>query len=157
LLLPGLIFSVFRRLGVGRQVSWWWMWLLASGWCYVLQASTTHNDSIATIYVLAAVDLALRSKETNRVGDLWLSLLAIALATAIKQTNIPLVLLWLVAAAPSLGLALKHRLSSLGIALLAALVSTLPTTVLNVQETGTWTGMPLMNWEPSTIGSWQLY
>lgn len=33
LMLPGLIFSVFVRLQVPRRVAWWWMWLLASGWC----------------------------------------------------------------------------------------------------------------------------
>ena len=63
LMLPGLIFSVFTRLQVRPRVAWWWMWLLASGWCYVLQASSDMNDSFAVIYALASVDFALRAQE----------------------------------------------------------------------------------------------
>ncbi len=29
LFLPGLIFSVFNGLGIGKRISWWWMWGLA--------------------------------------------------------------------------------------------------------------------------------
>ena len=63
-----------------KKVAWWWMWLLASGWCFALQAGSIANDSFAAIYILAAVDLALRARETKSVSDLWLSLLAAALA-----------------------------------------------------------------------------
>jgi hypothetical protein len=100
LMLPGLIFSVLTRLQVRPRVAWWWMWLLAAGWCFVLQAGSIANDSFAAIYILAAVDLALRAREKKSVTDLWLSLLAAALTTGTKQTNIPLALLWLIAAWP---------------------------------------------------------
>ena len=35
LFLPGLVFSVFGRLGIQRRVAWWWMWTLPAGFCYV--------------------------------------------------------------------------------------------------------------------------
>ena len=63
LMLPGLIFSVFTRLQVRPRVAWWWMWFLASGWCFALQAGSVDNDSLAAVYILAAVELALRARE----------------------------------------------------------------------------------------------
>ena len=70
LLLPGLIFSVFTRLQVRPRVAWWWMWFLAAGWCFALQAGSTDNDSLAAVYILAAVDLALRARERKFCGGL---------------------------------------------------------------------------------------
>jgi len=142
LLLPGLIFSVFVRIGVRPRVAWWWMWLLPSGWCFVFQASSTVNDSFAVIYALAAVDFALRARRNERPGDLWLSLLAAALLTGTKQTAIPLALLWLIAVAPA-GRMIGRRLAATAlVGLLALLVSGVPTMVLNKMYTGTISGMP---------------
>ena len=59
LLLPGLTFSFLKSLGVRPRVAWWWMWLLASGWCFAFQASSTVNDSFAGVYALAGVVLTL--------------------------------------------------------------------------------------------------
>jgi hypothetical protein len=142
LLLPGLIFSVFIRMGVRRRVSWWWMWVLSSGWCYVLQAGSFHNDSMAVIYALAAVSLALRAVERQSLEDLWLSLLAAALVTGVKQTDIPLALLWLVAAWPCRRLFLNRPLSSIAVGAFGLLVSALPMVILDLKHTGTWTGIP---------------
>src|SRR5580698_9604047 len=75
-LLPGIIFSFLRRMQVVPRVAWWWSWLLASGWCYALQSCSTNNDALATVYVLAAIDFALRARSSGRISDLWLSLLA---------------------------------------------------------------------------------
>lgn len=84
LMLPGLIFSVFKRLGVRARVAWWWMWLLTSGWCYAMQAASDVNDSFGAIYALASVDLALRAREKNYLPDLWLAILSVALLTGGK-------------------------------------------------------------------------
>ncbi|HEU6447999.1 MAG TPA: hypothetical protein VFV23_06145 [Verrucomicrobiae bacterium] len=154
LMLPGLIFSVFTRLQVRLRVAWWWMWLLSSGWCFVLQASSIANDSFAAIYILAAVDLALRAREKNSVGDLWLSYLAAALVTGTKQTNIPLVALWAVAACPARSLFLKRPLSSLGVAVIGVLVSIVPVCVFNYQHYGTW--MPLDSSGIGKLGQFKL-
>ena len=142
LMLPGLIFSVFTRLRVRPRVAWWWAWLLSSGWCYAMQAGSVGNDSFAVIYALAAVDLALRAKARGRVGDLWLSLLAVALLTNTKQTNLPLVLLWLIAAWPGLKLLLKQPAVAAVVAAMGLLVSVVPVTILNFEHQGTWTGIP---------------
>ena len=29
--MPGLLFSVFRQVGVARKVAWTWMWISAAG------------------------------------------------------------------------------------------------------------------------------
>src|SRR5665213_251136 len=38
LLMPGLLFSIFRQLGVARKVAWAWMWLLPLAYGFVTQA-----------------------------------------------------------------------------------------------------------------------
>ena len=45
LLLPGLVFSVFTRLGVRARVAWSWMWLLPAGYNFLLQAGSIANDT----------------------------------------------------------------------------------------------------------------
>jgi hypothetical protein len=142
LMLPGLIFSVFTRLQVRPRVAWWWMWFLSSGWCYAMQAGSLHNDSFAVVYALAAVDLALRAKEKNSVGDFGLSMLAAALLTGVKQTDIPLALLWLVAAWPAARLLRLRPAASLAVVAASLLVSALPLIFSNLKHCGTWTGIP---------------
>jgi hypothetical protein len=140
LMLPGLIFSVFTRLQVRPRVAWWWIWILSSGWCFVFQASSDVNDSFAAIYALAAVDLALRARETKNVTDLWLSLLAAALLTGAKQTNIPLAFLWVIAIWPSIRLMTGKPATTIAVVIIGLLVSILPTTIFNFLHGGTWLG-----------------
>jgi hypothetical protein len=94
LLLPGLTFSVLTRLGVRPRVAWPWMWLLPTGYNFLLQAGSIGNDTFPTIYALAAVDFGLRAWESRRLSDLWLSILSAALLTGTKATNLPLLLPW---------------------------------------------------------------
>ena len=138
LLLPGLVFSVFTRLGVRRRVAWWWMWLLPSGWCFVFQASSDANDFLGSIYALASVDLALRAREKNHLPDLWLSILALALLTGVKQTNIPLALPGLAAMSLGLPMLLRRPLRTLAVCLGALLVSAAPILFLTFHYTGRW-------------------
>jgi hypothetical protein len=138
LMMPGLIFSVFIRLQIRPRVAWWWMWFLSAGWCFVLQAGSVVNDSFAAVYALAAVDLALRAKEKNCLGDLWLSGLAAALLTGAKQPDIPLAALWLVAAWPARHLLRRQPLASWGILAVSLLVSILPISLLNWHYYGSW-------------------
>jgi hypothetical protein len=143
LLLPGLVFSVFCRFGVRPRVAWHWMWLLPTGWNFALQAGSTGNDAYAAVYALAAVDLALRARVSGRASDWWLSLVAAALLTGSKATNLPLALPWLVAALPSWRLALARPLLGAVAVLTAALVSFLPMAALNYRHCGDWTGIAL--------------
>jgi hypothetical protein len=140
LLLPGLVFSVFRQLGVAPRVAWMWMWLLPCAYCYVMQAGSLANDAYAAVYALAAVHYLLRAARHKRLQDVWFAALSAALLTGAKASNLPLLLPILVAAFPALGLLRARIASTLGVMLTAALVSFLPHAVLNYQFTGTWTG-----------------
>jgi hypothetical protein len=139
-LLPGLVFSVFTRLGVRPRVAESWMWLLPSGYGLVLQAGGMSNDMVAAPFALAAVGFALRAQRSRRAGDAWLSMLAAGLMTGVKGSNLPLLLPWCVALAPSWRLLLRTPLGSGGALVLAALVSFLPTAVLNHRHCGDWSG-----------------
>ncbi len=154
LMLPGLLFSLFTRWQVRPRVAWWWMWFLSAGWCFVFQAGSVANDSFGVIYALAAVDLAMRAQENKKITDLWLSLLALALATGIKQTNIPLVLPWLVAVWPCLPLFLKNKGGTIAILGLALLVSIVPVSLFNLEHDGTW--LPVAAPGIATIGKFHL-
>jgi hypothetical protein len=136
LMLPGLIFSVFQRLGVRPRAAWWWMWFLASGWCFVMQASSTENDGFAVIYALAAVDLALRAREKKQAADLWLAILATALLTGSKQTNIPLALPCFLAILPGARLLLARPGRTVMVGLFGLIISFLPLAFVNFEHYG---------------------
>ena len=146
LLMPGLIFSVFTRLGVRPRVAWWWMWLLPTGWCFVMQAGSTLNDTFASVYALAALDFALRCRVSKSVGDLWFALLAAALATGVKQTDIPLAAPGLLAAAASIRLLFNRPLSSLAVIGICLLTSALPMMILDAKYAGNWSGVTAHTW-----------
>ncbi len=145
LLLPGLVFSTFTRLGVSPRTSWWWMWLLPSGWIYAFQAGSAGNDAYSVVYALLMVDLALRAREKGRASDWRWAMIAVALLTNAKQSNAPMGLLWLFAALPGWRIALgapRAAAWTVGAALLGVMVSMIPTTVVNWQVTGHWMGWP---------------
>src|SRR5438309_1055628 len=102
LLLPGLVFSLFRRLGVRPKVAWQWMWLLPTGYTFLLQAGSTGNDTFPTIYALASLDFGCRAWASKRVSDLCHSLLAAALLTGAKASNLPLLLPFVILLVPLL-------------------------------------------------------
>lgn len=150
LMLPGLVFCVLRFCGVAGRVAWWWSWLLATGWCYVMQSASVANDSFGAIYALAAVALALKSQKTGNVNDFWISLLAAALTTGVKQTNIPLVMLWLIAAWPQRRVVLTRPAATLAAGLAGLLVSGVPITIFNLKYTGDWSGInAIETWYPA--------
>jgi hypothetical protein len=143
LLLPGLVFSVLTRLGVRGRVAWHWMWLLPTGYNFLLQAGSVGNDSFAAVYALAAVDFARRAVASHKVSDLWFSLLAAALMTGAKSGNLPLLLPWCLVFVPAAAPLLARPLSSLAVAAVAGLVSFLPTALLNYHYCGDWSGLVL--------------
>jgi len=142
LFLPGLVFSVFTRLGVRPRVAWHWMWIVPAGYCFLLQAGSLANDMFCEIFALAAVDFALRARK-SKDGDaaLWWSVLAAALLTGGKASNIPLLLPWVIAVFPPALRGIKKRpLLALIIAIAAALSSFFPNAILNKKYCGDWTG-----------------
>jgi hypothetical protein len=139
-LLPGLIFSVFTRLGVSRRVAWYWMWIVPTGYCFLLQAGSIGNDLFGAVFALAALDFALRARSSQAPRDVWLSFLAAGLVTGSKGSNLPLLLPWLIAVAPSFKF-IRHKLVlTSAIAMVAILASFVPTAAMNVKYCGDWTG-----------------
>ena len=141
LLMPGLVFSLFTRLGVSKRVAWHWMWIFPTGYCFLLQAGSIGNDLFGSVFAMAAVDFALRARESQRSRNLWLSILAAALMTGSKSSNLPLLLPWLVAVFPSLRLLRQNLITGLAVGCVALLVSLLPQAVLNSKISGDWTGI----------------
>jgi hypothetical protein len=92
LLMPGLVFFAFRALGVGGRSARRWMWLLPSGFCYALQCSGLQNDGYMAGYTLAATAFAGLAWRRRQAVFVWLALLAAALLTGAKLSNLPLLL-----------------------------------------------------------------
>jgi hypothetical protein len=144
LLFPGLIFSVFNGLGLSKRISWWWMWVLPCGYCYVLQAASVGNDSFAVIYLFASLHYLFRAKVSSPAKNLAFSVLAIGLLTGAKASNLPLVLPWLTLLFFTRE-ALFERSAFLAVTLaaVAALVASfVPTALLNRHYTGDFFGDP---------------
>lgn len=143
LMLPGLVFSLLYRLGVRRRVAWHWMWILPTGYTYLLQAGSIANDLFSAVFGLAAINFALRARASHRINDVFLSLLAAALVTGAKSTNLPIGLPWLLALWPALGVIRRHRASSVAVGAVALVVSLVPISILNIRYCGDWSGQAL--------------
>lgn len=142
-LLPGRVFSLLTRLGVPARAAWRWMWLLPTGYGYLLQAGSLGNDLFGALLALAAVELALRARLTGAIEVLWLSIFAAALMTAAKAFNLLLGLPWLVAAGPALLLLRQRPIRSALVLALAGCASLLPSMLLNIHFCGDWSGQIL--------------
>ena len=167
LLLPGLIFSLFTRAGVLPKVAWQWMWLLPTGYTFLLQAGSAGNDTFPTVYALAAVDFACRGWFSRRPSDLWYSILAAALLTGAKASNLPLLLPWFVALVPlfiggktdtkKAGIS-SQRPMTVAVIFLGLLASFLPTAILNIHYCHDWSGLALertgMDMKNPFVGVW---
>ena len=158
LLLPGLIFSLLTRLGTRRHVAWQWMWILPTGYVFLLQAGSGGNDAYPAVYSLAAMDFACRAWKTRHASDLWYSLLAIALLGGAKASNLPLMLPWLVLVAPLWRLLRDQPLGTSRVVLIALTVSFLPTIILNLYYLGNWSGLSIertgMDMKNPFVGIW---
>jgi hypothetical protein len=158
LFLPGLIFSVCTRIGVKGRVAWNWMWLLPTGYNFLLQAGSAGNDTFPTVYALAAVDFGYRAWSSRRVSELWMSGLAAALLIGAKASNLPLLLPWGLVILPLLPLLKSRPLATAAVVVVAALVSFLPTAVLNIIYCHDWSGLNLeragMDMKNPIVGIW---
>ncbi len=143
LLLPGLVFSLFTRLGVRQRVAWHWMWLAPTGYCFVLQAGSIGNDLFGVTFALAAVDFALRANLSRSARDFFASVLAASMMTSAKTSSLPLLLPWAIAILPSVKLILRWPPKTVAVTTIAIFASALPTMVLNVKFSGDWSGASL--------------
>lgn len=154
LLMPGLVFSLFRRLGVSRRVAWHWMWLVPAGLCFAMQAGSIGNDAVGALFALAAVDFAARAWTSQRTTEVWLSILAAGLLSGLKTSNLPLGLPWLIAIWPSLRL-LWQRPFRTALVLVVALASSLFPVMLAIrQHGGDWLGRELESGGLPTPAPW---
>jgi len=147
LLLPGLLFSFLRSLGATGRSAWLWMWAFPLGLGYVLQASGIANDSFATAYALVAIVRGMGFIRHGRRRDFGFALLAAALTSGTKASNLP----WLLPIGTLLIWGLirwRRRIMvfipwSLPLLILAGLTSFLPTAWMNHRHCGDWTGTSL--------------
>ena len=142
LLMPGLLFSIFRRLGVARKVAWTWMWLLPLAYGYLTQAGSIGNDFLGALFCLLSIYFGLRARRSGYVTEVWLALLAAALLTGVKLSNLPMALPCLVAVWPALGQLKKNLAGSVAVVGMAVVTSALPIMTLNQIYTGSWNGDP---------------
>ncbi len=141
LFLPGLCYSVLTGLGVRKKVAWHWMWVLPTGYCYLLQAGSIGNDLFGAMLTMAGVDFALRAASRRSAPLGWLAMLAAALMTASKGFNLLLLLPWGLAMLPSAIHLLRRPLGTLFIGVTALLISLLPSALLNNHYSGDWKGL----------------
>jgi len=158
LLLPGLVFTVFTRLGVRKRVAWQWMWLVPAGYDFLLQAGGITNDTFPAVYALAMIAFAGRAWVSRQPADLWYALLAGALLTGAKASNIPLLLPCAILIFPLLPILLRHWKMTVLVLALGAVVSFLPTAALNIYYIHDWSGLSIertgMNMKSPLVGIW---
>ncbi|HTY88366.1 MAG TPA: hypothetical protein VMB80_12935 [Candidatus Acidoferrum sp.] len=140
-LLPGLVFSVFTRLGVRRRVAWYWMWIVSTGYGFLLQAGGIGNDLFGAIFALAALDFALRVNVSRSARDFFTAIVAAGMLTACKLSDLTLLLPWALAMLPVVRLGFRWPVRTAAVCALALTASLLPTAVEDFRHTGDWTGM----------------
>jgi len=107
-------------------VAWHWMWLLPTGYTFLLQAGSIGNDTFPTILRAGGDGLRPARLESRRLSDLSLSILAAALLTGTKATNLPLLLPWGLVVLLLLPRLLRRPAATLALVALAATISFLP-------------------------------
>ncbi|MBI2514127.1 MAG: hypothetical protein HYV96_19315 [Opitutae bacterium] len=142
LLLPGLVFSFLHGTGVRRRVAWRWMWLLPMAPTFVLQTGGIGNDLAGAWYFLAAAYFARRAIDRESARWLVVSLVAAALMTGVKTSNLPLLLPYAVIVWPACAVLRMRWRRWCGGVVLALAVSAAPTLWLNEIHSGHWTGDP---------------
>lgn len=140
LLLPGLVFTVFKAIGIRKSTAATWMWILPCASCYTMQAGSIGNDLLSCVYLLAALMFAFQAGKGNGKG-LTLAILSAALMTGVKATNLPLLLPIGICLAPALFRSRKCLALAICAGLVSLPVSFFPTAVLNTIHSGNWTGV----------------
>ena len=141
-LLPGMIYSAFTGLGISRRVAWYWMWLLPCAYCFVLQAGSLGNDTTAAVYFLSAIAFSLRAVKRSSWYDAALALLAAALLTGAKVSNLPLLLPLLIVILPTWRLLYGKKLGTFIVLTICVCISFIPIAACNTRHTGDWSGDP---------------
>jgi hypothetical protein len=141
LLMPGLSFSVWRRLGMRPRVAWAWMWVLPGGYGFALQAGGLGNDFVGAVVGLMTMHFALRFRDGADAGAAVGALVAGGLFTGLKLINVPLLLPAALVLLPVWRRMFARPLLVAGGCVVGLLVSIVPISVLNWKYCGDWTGV----------------
>lgn len=142
LLLPGLIFLVFKSLGIRKSISATWMWILPCASCFVMEAGSIGNDFIACIYLLAALMFALKAGRSGSQFAVTLAIVSAALMTGAKASNLPLLLPVAICLVPAFLRFPKSFATAAITGIASVAISFVPIAVSNAVHTGDWTGQP---------------
>ncbi len=146
LLTPGLVFFAFRALGVNGRSARRWMWLLPSGFCFALQCSGLQNDGYALDYSLVVIVFAVLAFRWRQMKFFAVALLAVALLTGAKLSNLPLLLPFGLLLLPALFRVPWLNVKFILVLLLTAACSFAPLAWFGWKNTGDWTGDPTDQW-----------
>ena len=139
-LLPSVFFRLLRGSGISGRSAFFWMWLLPLAPVFLLQAGGISNDLLGAFWFLASLALIPGSGVLSPSPST--SLIALALATGVKASNLILIFPWLV----NFALAFVRNRGLLRPALLAlplaVTLSFAPMALLNWLHTDDWTGDP---------------
>jgi hypothetical protein len=138
-LMPGLVFAVLRALGAGGRGAWVAMWTLPAAHVFALQAGGGATDALGAAFALGALAHALRARGG---ADLAVAVLAAAIFTNIKASNLPLLLPLAVALVPAVRRVRPRSGPAAALLVVALGCSFAPHAVLNARHTGSWTGDP---------------
>ena len=144
--LPALTFLTGRGLGIPRKAGWVVAWIVPGLAGAVMQAASVGNDLPGLFFFLAAMAFSLRSVRTKSWLDLSLALVAAALLTSVKASNIPLVLPVAIVLCRLLPWLISRpgRLAAVaGIVIFSLPLSFVPVGISNHVHTGSWNGDPL--------------
>ena len=139
--LPSVFFRLFRGIGCSPRMASMWMWVFPYAPVYLLQAGGMANDLLGSFWFLAS--LALLPARTLGRGFAGASILSVALSTAVKSSNLVLLLPWM---AIFIWESLREKnlwRPALITAPVPLLVSFAPIACLNIRHTGDWSGDPL--------------
>ncbi len=142
LLMPGLVFTAFRTLGIGGPSARRWMWLLPSGFCYALQCSGLQNDGYTVDDTLAFIIFAALAFRLRQMTFLTLALLAVAMLTGAKLSNLPMLLPLGLLLLPALHAVKCFNWKMAVVLFITVGCSFIPLAFLCWKHTGDWTGDP---------------
>lgn len=143
-ILPSLCFVALRSLSVKSSVAARWMWWIPCLYGLAMQAGSIGNDGIAAWFALACIVFVARAQVSGSSLCWGLAMSAAACMTAIKASNLPLLLPLVVHAL----LMLRRRSWMISWpklipwVIVAMVVSFLPTAILNQMHCGDWAGDP---------------
>jgi len=144
--LPALTFLTVQGLGIPCKAGWVVAWLVPGLAGAVMQAASVGNDLPGLFFFLAAMAFSLRSVQTKSWLDFTMALVAAALLTSVKASNIPLVLPVAIVLCRLLPWLISRplRLAAVaGIVIFSVPLSFVPAGVSNHVHTGSWNGDPL--------------